>query len=222
LHLSASYSESSKTSIAIETSSHRCYETEVQAIRKDGPEAVEQAVRVVADAIGELMEFWNFKPSMGRVWAVLYLSPQPLAAEDICAVTGLSAGSVSMTLNELRLWGVVRKVVPTDAEPGRRKKLYRAETDIWAMVTRVFRERELRQVEHTVRSLIEAISLLEDQGASSSPEDMLRRSFVLSRVRKLLELAETGERIIRRLGDSGELDLSPIRHWLGQLRRRGT
>lgn len=193
----------------------------MQAIREQGPESVERAIGMVANSIGELMEFWNFKPSMGRVWAVLYLSNQALSAEDVCAITTLSAGSVSMTLNELRLWGVVRKALPGESGPGRRKKLYQAETDIWAMVTRVFRERELRQVQRTVSSLREALGLLEEQGGNSSAEDMLRRSFVIARVRKLLELAETGERIIHRLGDSGELDLRPIRDWLGQLRRRG-
>ena len=192
----------------------------MQAIRNDSSPPVDRAIRTVAESIGELMEFWNFKPSMGRVWAVLYLSNTPLSAEDICGVTGLSAGSVSMTLNELRLWGVVRKALPENAGSGRRKKLYEAETDIWAMVTRVFRERELRQVQRTVASLRDAVRVLEDEAGSSETEQMLRRSFVITRVRKLLELAETGERIIQRLGNSGELDLKPIRDWLGQIRRR--
>ena len=84
----------------------------MQAISDNTRSSVDGAVGMVAEAIGELMEFWNFKPSMGRVWAVLYLSTEPLSAEDICSTTGLSAGSVSMTLNELRLWGVVRKALP--------------------------------------------------------------------------------------------------------------
>lgn len=190
----------------------------MQAISDNTSPTVDGAVGMVAEAIGELMEFWNFKPSMGRVWAVLYLSTEPLSAEDICSTSGLSAGSVSMTLNELRLWGVVRKALPESGR-GRRKKLYVAETDIWAMVTRVFRERELRQVQRTVNALREALRLLEESG-TREPDQMLRRSFVITRVRKLLELAETGERIIQRLGDSGELDLKPIRDWLGQIRRR--
>ena len=33
--------------------------------------------------VGRLIEFWGFKRNMGRVWAVLYLSPEPLTAQDL-------------------------------------------------------------------------------------------------------------------------------------------
>src|SRR5207248_3108787 len=37
----------------------------------------------VSDVIGRLIEFWGFKRNMGRIWAVLYLSSEPLSAEDL-------------------------------------------------------------------------------------------------------------------------------------------
>ena len=39
----------------------------------------------VSDVVGRLIEFWGFKRNMGRIWAVLYLSPEPLSAEDLRA-----------------------------------------------------------------------------------------------------------------------------------------
>lgn len=179
-------------------------------------QAIEKATALAAECVGELMEFWNFKPSMGKVWAVLYLSPEPLSAEDIGLRTGLSAGSVSMTLNDLQLWGVVHQV----REPGGRRRLYRPETDIWAMVTRVFRERELRLVRRAIENLEEALTLLEHRAGSSDPQVMLRGRFVATRVRLLLDLARTGDRMLERLARSGELDLTPLRGWLEGLRRR--
>ena len=38
-------------------------------------QTIRQARALVAEAVGEVMAFWNFKPSMGRVWTTLYLSP---------------------------------------------------------------------------------------------------------------------------------------------------
>ena len=64
----------------------------------------------VSDAVGRLMEFWGFKRNMGRIWSVLYLSPEPLSAEDLRQALRLSSGAVSMTLSELARWGVVKKV----------------------------------------------------------------------------------------------------------------
>jgi DNA-binding transcriptional regulator GbsR (MarR family) len=188
--------------------------TAAQPERSTDPRSHERAVGLVAEAIGDLMEFWSFKPSMGRVWAVLYLSQEPLSAEDICARTGLSSGSVSMTLNELRLWGVVGRSRAEQPRGSRRRRLYEAETDILSMVTRVFRERELKQVRRVVANLEEAARLMEAEGGSSDPSTMLRSRFILTRVLKLLELARKGESILEHFASAGELDLKPIRNWL--------
>ncbi|MCK6521805.1 MarR family transcriptional regulator [Myxococcota bacterium] len=179
--------------------------------------AIDDSIRIAAETIGELMEFWNFKPSMGKVWTVLYLCQDPMSAEEIVERTGLSAGSVSMTLNDLQLWGVVHRV----RQDGERRRLYAAETDIWAMVTRVFRDRELKLVRRSIQSLTDALTVLERETFTSDPTVMMRGRFVATRVRQLLDLARTGERLLERLSRSGELDLNPLRSWLDSVRRAG-
>lgn len=177
--------------------------------------AIDDSIRIAAETIGELMEFWNFKPSMGKVWTVLYLCQDPMSAEEIVERTGLSAGSVSMTLNDLQLWGVVHRV----RQDGERRRLYAAETDIWAMVTRVFKDRELKLVRRSIQSLNDALTVLEHETLTSDATVMLRGRFVATRVRQLLDLARTGERLLERLSRSGELDLNPLRSWLDSVRR---
>ncbi|MES2644645.1 MAG: MarR family transcriptional regulator [Myxococcota bacterium] len=170
-------------------------------------EARDRAIGIVADAVGELMRFWNFKPSLGRIWAVLYLSPGPLDAEEIEARSGLSTGNVSMSVQELLQWGVVKRVPPG---PNRRR-LFVAETDMWAMVARVFRERELRLVERTIEQLEQAVTLLDGLGRGKDPSAMLQSRFLVTRVRNLLELAKTGRRLLEGLSRTGSVDFSAIR-----------
>ena len=170
-------------------------------------EATDKAVGIVADAVGELMRFWNFKPSLGRIWAVLYLSQEPLDAEEIESRTGLSTGNVSMSLQELLQWGVVKRVPPG---PNKRR-LFTAETDMWAMVARVFRERELRLVERTIEQLEEALTLLDGPGRGRDPQAMYRSRFLVTRVRGLLELAKVGKKLIDRLSRTGMADITSIR-----------
>ena len=98
----------------------------------------------VADAVGALIESWGFKRNMGRMWAVLYLEDHPLTAADLGERLGLSTGAVSMLLAELLQWGVVKKAWVV----GERREHYEAETSIWKMVSRVFRERELHWIKH--------------------------------------------------------------------------
>jgi DNA-binding transcriptional regulator GbsR (MarR family) len=166
----------------------------------------ETAVSLVASAIGEVMEFWNFKPSMGRIWAVLYLSNHPLDAEEIEARAGLSAGSVSMTMQDLLHWGVIRRVHQAEG----RRRMYEAETDIWTLVARVFRERELRLVVRTVERLGEAARLLERE-VPSDAAGMLENRFLLTRVQGLLDLARTGQKMVERLARTGSASLRPLR-----------
>ncbi|RME29072.1 MAG: MarR family transcriptional regulator [Deltaproteobacteria bacterium] len=176
-------------------------------------DAARQATLMVADTIGELMEFWNFKPSMGRVWAVLYLSRTPLSAAEIAERTGLSSGSVSMTIQDLLKWGVIRRAWA----PSERRRLWEAETDVVAMVTRVFRERELRLITDAIERLEAARRLLDDEARSSSPDQMLEGRFLATRVDAMLRLARAGRRVVEQLARAGSVDLGAVRD---ALRRR--
>lgn len=173
----------------------------------DAQDAQARAVLLVADAIGEVMRFWNFKPSMGKIWTILYLCPDPMDAEEIEAVSGLSAGMVSMTLQELSQWGVIRRVPGASA----RRRAFTAETDIWALVARVFQQRELKLVDDTIAHLQEALRILETEGRSSRPAAMLTGRFQVTRVQNLLQLARTGRAIVARLASTGSADLAPLR-----------
>ncbi len=170
-------------------------------------EATGRAVLMAADAIGEIISFWNFKPSMGRVWTVLYLSRRPLPADAIAARTGLSAGSVSMTIQDLLTWGVIRRVFV----PGDRRRFYEAQTDILSLVIRVFRERELRMVGDVVARLEESLRILDGEGRSSSADQMMDNRFVVTRVRKLLALARVGYGLIEQFTRGGMVDLRALR-----------
>ncbi len=176
--------------------------------------ARERAVALVAESIGEIIGFWNFKPSMGRVWTVLYLSSDPLDAEQIELRTGLSAGMISTTLNELVQWGVIRR----EPAPGGRRRLFVAETDVWMLVARVFRERELRMVGRAVRQLEAALALLDGEGKGADPRSVHQSRYLHTRVTRLLELARTGERLIDRFSRTGSANLRPLRDVLAAAR----
>src|SRR5687768_14421725 len=84
--------------------------TSKEVARGETAVSLTDAEIAVTDAVGRLMEFWGFKRNMGRVWAVMYLSPHPLTAGDLKDLLQISSGAVSMTLAELMRWGVVKKV----------------------------------------------------------------------------------------------------------------
>ncbi|HUH02422.1 MAG TPA: MarR family transcriptional regulator [Kofleriaceae bacterium] len=161
----------------------------------------------VVDAVGGLIEFWGFKRNMGRMWTLLYLEQRPLSAADLSERLSLSSGAVSMTLTELQKWGVVKKAWV----PGERREYYEPETSIWKMVSRVFRERELRQIHQAIEVFEDAIEVLESETARGNDDDKERVSFALERVRGLLNLARIGANLLDAILSGKSVDASPLK-----------
>ena len=175
----------------------------------DRERARQEAIDLAAETMGELIAFWGFKASMGRIWTVLYLAPEPLTADAIAKRTGLSAGAVSMGLSDLQQWGVAERVVV----PGDRKRHFRAETDVWGIVRRIFRDRELRLVERSMKRFRKASALIQEALEHHPDDEELR--FILGRLQGLWTLSSIGYRIVENFAEVGTLSLAPIRDALG-------
>jgi DNA-binding MarR family transcriptional regulator len=168
-----------------------------------------EAERLVAGAVGTLIEFWGFRGVLGRVWAVLYLSEDPLPAGDICRRLAISTGAASMALSELERWGVVRR----RRLPGQRREFFEPETDIWRMVSRVFRDRELVEVEKALLDFARAGELLEVPARVGGPGERRQARFARERTLRLVELAQVGRSILRGLVEKGRVDMTPLLGW---------
>ncbi len=171
--------------------------------------------QLLSDAVGRLMEFWGFKRHMGRIWTVLYLSDEPLGANELRDKLQLSAGSVSMALNDLLRWGVVKKIWMH----GQRRDHFVAESNLWKMVSRVFRERELVEILEAIGAMETALVSLDPKLASSDPAVRARAETQRARIERLLELARLGRKLIEGLLDTARLDAAPLTRFLLGSRR---
>jgi DNA-binding transcriptional regulator GbsR (MarR family) len=171
----------------------------------------------VGDVVGRLIEFWGFKRNMGRVWSVLYLSPEPRSAEGLRQLLKLSSGAVSMTLGELARWGVVRKVWVQ----GERKDFFVAEVQLWKMISRVFHERERVEIAGAVEAFEGALAALDrpPAGRPETEEEVELRRLQRERISDLLELARLGQRLLDALLSTAKLDAEPLVRFL--LARKG-
>ncbi|MBX3162458.1 MAG: ArsR family transcriptional regulator [Deltaproteobacteria bacterium] len=165
------------------------------------PLRADPGVLVVADAVGALLENWGFKRNMGRMWAVLYLESRPLNATELGERLGLSTGAVSMLLTEMQEWGAVKKAWVV----GERKEHYEAETSIWKMVSRVFRERELQWIRAASEAFDGASAQLGEDG------DPVRRELIATRIAGLAELARVGAHLLEAMLQGASVDSLPIK-----------
>ena len=179
--------------------------------------ALARAELAASDAVGALMELWGFRRQLGRVWAVLFLSDRPLAAPELCERLQISTGLLSMSLAELRRWGVVRSV----DVPGDRKEHFEAETHVWRMVARVLREREKRAVGDALAIFERALAELRAALADVDPAVKSLARFKARRLEVLADLSRAALAILELLVQSARADVGPIKALSEALGRRG-
>lgn len=111
---------------------------------------------------GEMGSRWGINRTVGQIYAVLFLSPDPLNAEDIVDRLGVSRSNVSMGLKELQAWRLVR----LRHLPGDRRDHFTTPDDLWEIVRTLVEERKKREIDPTLTKLRE----LEMQQAASGPD----------------------------------------------------
>jgi DNA-binding transcriptional regulator GbsR (MarR family) len=139
-------------------------------------------VQQFVEAWGSMGALWGINRSVARVHALLMATEDPLSLDDIAERLQISKGNASMSLRELRTFGVVRQI----EAPGDRRDYYVTEPDVWTMFFRILKERKRREFDPALEAIHR---LLEQPGA---------RGEVLGRLNQMAELLTTVEGVVNR------------------------
>jgi DNA-binding transcriptional regulator GbsR (MarR family) len=102
---------------------------------------------------GEMGSRWGINRTVGQIYALLYVSPRPLCADDIVDALGVSRSNVSMGLRELQAWNLVLpKHIPED-----RRDHFATPDDVWQILRVLAEERKKREVDPTLSVLRELL-----------------------------------------------------------------
>jgi DNA-binding transcriptional regulator GbsR (MarR family) len=113
---------------------------------------------------GEMGTRWGVNRTVAQIHALLYLSPQPMNAEDIAKTLSIARSNVSTSLKELESWGIVRAIHLL----GDRREHYQAGKDVWEMARVILDERKRREIDPTVSVLRECLHELDGKGPSET------------------------------------------------------
>ena len=111
--------------------------------------------------------------------------------------------AASMALSELEHWAVIRRI----RKAGDRREYFEAETEIWKMISRVLRERELVQIE---RALEVFAHVREKLRSLAVPGERSRLEDIAERLGKLVDLARVGRALLVAMVQQGRVDLGPL------------
>ncbi|MGH7149599.1 MAG: GbsR/MarR family transcriptional regulator [Planctomycetota bacterium] len=128
---------------------------------------------------GEMGTRWGVNRTTAQIHALLYLSPQPLPAEEIASTLGVARSNVSTCLRDLQGWGIVRVAHVL----GDRRDHFESMRDVWEMFQVILRERKRREVDPTLAVLRECVEEAEKAKAGDP--------HTRERLRAMLDFFET-------------------------------
>lgn len=110
-------------------------------------------VRSFVAHFGEMGSRWGINRTVGQIYALIFVSREPLNADEIAEALEFSRSNVSMGLKELQAWRLVR----LKHLPGDRREYFDAPTDAWEIFRTLAEERRRREVEPTLSMLRNAL-----------------------------------------------------------------
>lgn len=128
---------------------------------------------------GEMGTRWGINRTVAQIHALLFLSPEPVNAEEIAKTLSVARSNVSTSLRELQSWGIVKVVHVL----GDRRDHFECLKDVWEMFNIVIEERKRREVDPTLAMLRAGVAELENAGTGDA--------HTRERLRQMLDFFET-------------------------------
>jgi DNA-binding transcriptional regulator GbsR (MarR family) len=103
---------------------------------------------------GEMGTRWGINRTVAQIHALLYISPDPLHAEEIAETLNVARSNVSTSLKELQSWRIVKLVHVL----GDKRDHFESMKNVWDMFRIVLDERKRREIDPTITMLEECIA----------------------------------------------------------------
>jgi DNA-binding transcriptional regulator GbsR (MarR family) len=111
---------------------------------------------------GEMGTRWGVNRTVAQVHALLFLSPRPLAAEEIAETLRVARSNVSTSLRELQGWRIVRGV----SVLGDRRQHFESMKDLWELFRVIVEERKRREFDPTIEVVRECVAEAKKSGGT--------------------------------------------------------
>ena len=142
---------------------------------------------------GEMGSRWGINRTVGQIYALLFISDEPLCADGICERLKFSRSNVSMGLKELQAWRLVQR---RDRD-GDRREFFTTPSDLMVIVRTLVEERKKREIDPTLTKLRE----LELESAEDGQTDSYSAARIeTERLATLLKAGSTLSKLVTATG----------------------
>lgn len=127
---------------------------------------------------GEMGTRWGTNRTVAQIQALLYLSPEPLRADQICELLSVARSNVSTSIRELQSYGLVRMTHML----GDRRDYFESIHDVWELFRVIIEQRKQRELSPTLTMLK---SCAEEVDGEQDTDPVTKE-----RIRNMLEFVE--------------------------------
>jgi len=124
---------------------------------------------------GEMGSRWGINRTVGQIYALLYLSKDPLNADQITETLGISRSNTSMGLKELQAWRLVR----SQHLPNDRRDYFSTPEDILDIALTLVEERRKRELDPTLTLLRDTLMQAPTDEADEHAHHRMREMYEL-------------------------------------------
>lgn len=128
---------------------------------------------------GEMGTRWGTNRTVAQIQALLYLSPEPLTAEQICDLLSVARSNVSTSIRELQSYGLVRMTHVL----GDRRDYFESIHDVWELFRVIIEQRKQRELNPTLSMLQRCADEVDGENDTDAATK--------ARIRNMLEFVET-------------------------------
>lgn len=124
---------------------------------------------LLIQALGRQSDFWGLGKAAGEIYAVLYLSSEPIPLEEIARKLKVTKGSISIAIRQLEQLGMVRR----SRQKGDRRVFFESENNFWKIAHSLLGLRHKPEFEQTFALIEESVQVTE-QGMPSPEKDIMQ------------------------------------------------
>ena len=128
---------------------------------------------------GEMGTRWGTSRTVAQIQALLYLSPEPLRADEIVDLLSVARSNVSTSIRELQSYGLVRMTHIL----GDRRDYFESLSDVWELFRVIIAQRKQRELNPTLTMLRKCAT---EVGLEGDTDDVTKE-----RIRNMLNFVET-------------------------------
>lgn len=142
-----------------------------------------QSRDALIQALGRQSAFWGLGKAAGEMYAVLYLSAEPLSLEEMARRLQVTKGNISVAIRQLEQLGMVRR----SRQKGDRRVFFAAETDFWKIAHSVLSLRHKPEFDQSFALVEESAHLAEQAEPSTEKNILMERLKSLQEFYRLLD-----------------------------------